>query len=116
MVELLQGIATDTEFAVDDDNPLRQVIINTHSPLVVNTVPDESLYLAKEKECYSELFNKKIRYTGFSALGDTWKTNHQLAEATSPGEIIAYLDTGRIGQATNHEFNEPKGNYQKKHK
>jgi predicted ATPase len=39
MIELLQHMAVDTNYAVDSDNPLRQVIINTHSPLVV-----ESLY------------------------------------------------------------------------
>lgn len=92
MVELLEGMATDTELAVDEDNPLRQVIINTHSPIVVSCVPDDSLYLAKGKERYEELFGKKIQYTGFSAMQDTWKTIHNLADVTSKGEILSYLD------------------------
>jgi predicted ATPase len=92
MVKLLEEMATDTEFEVDQDNPLRQVIINSHSPLVVSTVSCESLYLATEKELFSEKFNKKIKYTGFSALKNTWKTNHQLASITSLGEINSYLD------------------------
>jgi predicted ATPase len=94
MVKLLEGMATDTEFAVDEDNHLRQVIINTHSPKVVSAVSDESLYLAKSKESYIELFGKKIIHTSFSALKNTWKTNGKepLVEETYLGEISAYLD------------------------
>ena len=92
MVDLLQGMATDTEFAVDENNPLRQVIINTHSPIVVSVVSDESLYLAKGKEMYYQDFFKKITYTGFSALNNTWKTENKLVEVTTLGEISAYLD------------------------
>jgi predicted ATPase len=92
MIDLLEDMATDTESAVDEDNPLRQVIINTHSTIVVSCVPDESLYLAKGKEIFSDEFNRKIQVTGFSAMNDTWKTRHQLAEVSSKGEILAYLD------------------------
>jgi len=92
MVELLEGMATDTGFPVDEDNPLRQVIINTHSPGVVSAVSDESLYLAKSKERFYDEFNKKITYTCFSALMNTWKTKNTKAEKTSLGEITAYLD------------------------
>ncbi|MPN58878.1 hypothetical protein SDC9_206594 [bioreactor metagenome] len=92
MIDLLEGMATDTDCAVDDDNPLRQVIVNTHSPIVVSCVPDESLYLAKGKEIFSEEFNRKIQITGFSAMYETWKTRHHLAEVSSKGEILVYLD------------------------
>lgn len=34
MVQLLYDLAVDPECQIDDDNPLRQVLINTHSPLV----------------------------------------------------------------------------------
>ena len=38
-------IAADTHEPAGEDNPLRQVIINTHSPAVVLLrVPDESLF------------------------------------------------------------------------
>jgi hypothetical protein len=58
----------------------------------VSIVSDESLYLAKGKEMYYDNFLKKITYTGFSALNNTWKTINGLAEITSLGEISAYLD------------------------
>lgn len=91
MIDLLEGMATDTDCVVDDDNRLRQVIVNTHSPIVVSCVPDESLYLAKGKEIFSEEFNRKIQVTGFSAMYETWKTRHHLAEVSSKGEILAYF-------------------------
>lgn len=109
MVNLLKAVATDTEFVVDDDNPLRQVIINSHSPIVVSAVPDESLYLGKEKETYIETFHKKVKYTGFSALNGTWRTDNDFAETTSLGEVIAYLDENiAVRQNTLYENYKPK--------
>jgi predicted ATPase len=35
LARLLQDIAVDPDFAVDEDNPARQVVLNTHSPDVV---------------------------------------------------------------------------------
>lgn len=92
MVSLLKEITTDSEYPVDEDNPFRQVIINSHSPIVVSNVPEESLYLAKEKEQYLEQFGRKVKYTGFSALNKTWKTFNKLVEITSLGEINNYLE------------------------
>lgn len=113
MVELLEGMATDTNFSVDEDNPLRQVIINTHSPGVVSAVGDESLYLAKSKESFHVEFNKKITYTSFSALMNTWKTKNSLAEKTSLGEITAYLDKTGADISSYNVVNEDEIKYQK---
>ena len=46
MLRLLEDIPADTGEQAGADNPLRQVIINTHSPSVVGQVPDESLLMA----------------------------------------------------------------------
>ncbi len=92
MIDLLEDMATDTSCEVDEDNPFRQVIINSHAPLVVRNSSDESLYLAKEKESYLPDFGKKVKHTTFSALNKTWKTNNKLAESTTKGDIIAYLE------------------------
>ena len=43
LLRLLQDIAMDAQLPLGDDNPLRQVIISTHSPLVVSYVPDDAL-------------------------------------------------------------------------
>jgi len=96
MVKLLEDMVTDTELAVDEDNPLRQMIINSHSPKVVNVVCDDSLYLATEEEIFLETFGKKVKYTEFYALNDTWRTKHKLAKPVLYKNIIAYLEKGMI--------------------
>ena len=50
MLDLLRDIATDVDEPVGLDNPLRQVIVNTHSPAVVSQVDDASLLVAELKE------------------------------------------------------------------
>ncbi len=109
LVQLLEESATDTEFPVDEDNPLRQVMINTHSPVVVNSVPGESLYLAAEKEIFLEEFGKKVNYTGFMAVDHLWKTKHKLAEAIPWGDIAGYLE-----KSVFEKMNTPKANDEKK--
>ena len=91
MVQLLTDIATDTDSPVDDDNPLRQVIINTHSQSVVNVVWAESLYLAVEKEIFFEPFSKNVKYTSFKVVENTWKAKSDSKNIISHGEILPYF-------------------------
>jgi len=102
MIKLLEDMATDTTDIVDKDNPFRQVIINSHSPLVVRNAPDESLYLATEKEAYIEQFKMKVKFTAFSALRGTWKTQNELSEVTTKGEIISYLENKEFKDILNN--------------
>ncbi|MBX7224841.1 MAG: AAA family ATPase [Chitinophagales bacterium] len=114
MVRLLEDIATDTTCPVDENNPLRQVIINSHSPKVVSIVSDESLYLAHEKEIFLEKFNKKVKYTSFSALRSTWKTDKNLAHETAKGDILFYLEYSAVDGDNQSIVAEPMiVNYQK---
>jgi predicted ATPase len=48
MVELVRGIAVDPDVAPDADNPLRQVIVNTHSPLFVKLQDEDDRLFARE--------------------------------------------------------------------
>lgn len=92
MIVLLEDMSMDTSCEIDEYNPFRQVIINSHAPLVVRNTPDESLYLAKNKEKFMPYFQKKVKFTSFSALGNTWKTQNSLADITTKGDIISYLE------------------------
>ncbi len=48
MIDLLQEIACDPEFPIGDDNPLRQVMVNTHSPKVVDRIdPDDLVFVSR---------------------------------------------------------------------
>ena len=47
MIRLLEDIAVDSSLVVDDSNPLQQVLINTHSPIVVSLMAVGSVYFAQ---------------------------------------------------------------------
>jgi len=98
IVQLLEDMATDTEYEVDEDNPLRQVIINTHSQSVVSVVSDESLYHATEKEMFLEQFNKKVKHTVFSASENTWKALQNPKHIISRGDMLAYIELPKHAQ------------------
>ena len=84
MLRLLQGIAVDTEMKCDDDNPLRQVIINTHSPAVVARVPAESLLYAAA--------GRRTDSTRFACLPETWRAQDKRAPTMPLGSMLAYLN------------------------
>lgn len=92
ILNLLQHIATDVNSPVDVNNPLRQVIINTHSPAVVQQIPEDSLLVAELKE----MIANHHRYKGvrFSCLPHTWRTNieDENVSIISMGKLLSYLN------------------------
>ncbi|MBI5605074.1 MAG: AAA family ATPase [Deltaproteobacteria bacterium] len=91
MLQLLQDIATDPDESVDENNPLRQVIVNTHSPTVVSEVSDDSLLVAEIRE--DILNDKKFKRVSFSCLSDTWRTKApEKPSVVSKGKLMAYLN------------------------
>lgn len=91
MLELLQDIATDPNRAIGPDNPLRQVIINTHSPTVVQQVPDDSLLVAENQEAIQD--GNRYKQVRFSSLSDTCRSKDAEGVSTvSKGELLAYLN------------------------
>ena len=71
MIRLLQDIATDTSEPVGPNNPLRQVIVNTHSPSVFLQVPPDSVLMALP----AEIIHSGTRFGGvrFCCIPDTWR-------------------------------------------
>jgi predicted ATPase len=90
ILEILKAIAVDTHEAVDADNPLRQVIINTHSPVVVGQVPDDSLLIAESKEAVSG--GHRFKRLSLSCLTDTWRSQDKKQGVVSRGKLLAYLN------------------------
>lgn len=91
MIRLLVDIAGDTEEVVDEGNPLRQVIINTHSPTVVLAVPDDSLLVAETRPDMVD--GMSFRKAVFSHLPDTWRSSAFPDARTIPkGKLLAYLN------------------------
>lgn len=67
IVELLKSIVVDVDDEVNEDNPLRQIIINTHSPIVIRNLNKEDLVLATPVRL------GMISVTTFSSIRKTWR-------------------------------------------
>lgn len=93
MLQLLQDVAVDPTEALDDDNPLRQVIVNTHSPAVVLQVPDDSLMVVERVERVQD--GRRFKAAMFSCLPNTWrvsKPQEQPQQRICPkGKLLSYL-------------------------
>ncbi len=91
MLRLLQDIATDVNEPVGPDNPLRQVIINTHSPSVVAQVSDSSLLVTELMESVAS--GARFKHASFSPLPNTWRTKAPENPRPIPnGKLQAYLN------------------------
>lgn len=93
MLELLQDIATDLDEDVDATNPPRQVIINTHSPVVVRWVPEDSLILAKSVQYLDEAGSVRSRLR-FKPMSGTWRATEGATDPNlhiTKGDLISYL-------------------------
>ncbi len=104
MIRLLKDIASDTSEPIDADNPLRQVIVNTHSPSVVQQVPEDTLLVAEPREMLES--GQRLSGVRFSCLPDTWRTKSPEANTCRMGDLLSYLnptvrqDTARDGGST----------------
>jgi predicted ATPase len=90
MLDLLKDIATDVDYKIGSDNPLRQVIVNTHSPSVVGQIQDDSLLMAQLKEIVTP-DGRRFQGLSFSCLPGTWRASTGQSEI-SRGDLLAYLN------------------------
>ncbi len=73
LIHLLREIAADAVEPVDTGSPLRQVIVNTHSPVVVANVPEEALLIAVPREVLVD--GKPAQQVSFECLESSWRTH-----------------------------------------
>ena len=95
MIALLKEIAVDPQEPCGDDNPLRQIIINTHSPSVVSEVPDDSLVIAVDRTAYYQ--DRLVHTPSFLGLPNTWRARVS-GESVARGLLIPYLNPIRVKQ------------------
>ena len=101
MLRLLQDIATDPSLPIGPDNPLRQVIVNTHSPVVVSNVPDDTLLVAEAGEGirlsrrYSKVVFRPLEGTLRADVGDG-------PSPASRGLLMSYLNPLAIASPNGH--------------
>ncbi len=91
MIRLLKDIAVDTGLPVGRDNPLQQVIINTHSPAVVGLVDDDDLIAAELLEKVSD--GHRFKSVAFQTLPHTWRAAGIAERDLMPrSRLLAYLN------------------------
>ncbi len=86
MLDLLRDIAVDPGHGIGEDNPLRQVIVNTHSPLVVRQVALEELIYLKEKKIFQGQDRGTVAWA--TAPPRSWRS--KVSEPTPPGDLRPY--------------------------
>ena len=95
MIELLTDLALDPQLPPGDDNPLRQVIVNTHAPSVVARVDEDSLVLAGHGlVCRPEASGAErvLPAVQFSALSGTWRTDKAGTPGIPRNRLIPFMD------------------------
>ncbi len=92
MIQLLRDLAVDVQMEAGPRNPMRQVIVNTHSPSVVACVPQDSLILADATEQVRE--HKIERPLLLRGVSDTWRDEADRMDAPQQSlfPLLSYLN------------------------
>lgn len=89
MVALVQDLAVDPDSPPGPDNPLRQIIVNTHSPGVVQLMDPASLLMASEHAVL--VAGETVRALRLTGMAGTWRTDHDRRGATK-ADLLPYLE------------------------
>lgn len=87
LINLLLATAVDTRFASDSSNPMRQVIVSTHSTSIAQNVPADTLIIAKPVLTIHQ--SDSYHQPKFSVLSNTWR--HGLMRHASFADLLPYL-------------------------
>ncbi len=92
MLDLLQDLAVDPEEAPGSDNPVRQVIVNTHSPVVVQVVHPRDLLFASGRPV--ELKDGTTSNTlELRPMKNSWRAEEKGSRPIGKADLIPYLTT-----------------------
>lgn len=89
MVRLIEDLAVDPEYAPAPDNPLRQVIVNTHSPGVVQLVHPGDLLVARER--YVDVDGGSVMALRADGMTGTWRASK--AKGATKADLLPYLES-----------------------
>ncbi len=88
MVTLLRDLAVDPQEVPDADNPLRQVIVNTHSPRFVVFQNDDDLLVALPRSLV--INGRTVQTLKFAPMWGSWRADSE-GDGVSKGLIGEYL-------------------------
>jgi predicted ATPase len=93
LIDLLMRSVCDTQVAVEDGNPLRQIVINTHDIHLVQQIPEDTLLIAQRQFLPTAQSGSLGERATFRALSATWRAAHvQATEVLPTGDLLAFLD------------------------
>ncbi|GHJ44691.1 hypothetical protein Cs7R123_20330 [Catellatospora sp. TT07R-123] len=90
MLRLVEDLAVDASEAPDESNPFRQVIVNTHSPGVVQLCNTADLLLAEVRPQMSP-DGTVARALALLPFKDSWRTAASSGPYFTEADVIAYL-------------------------
>ena len=99
MVELLRDLAVDPDEPPGDDNPFRQIIVNTHSPSFVQLLNPEELLFATS-DVFRDSAGLVSRALRLAPLKGTWRDGRSQEPPVSKTDILPYLTTPPGSQLT----------------
>lgn len=99
MVELVQELAVDPGEEPGPDNPFRQVLINTHSPGVVQLVSPDDLLFADTTTQQAE-DGRLVHGLRLRPLVGTWRVQEGRRDYVTKADILPYLTTPPGAQIT----------------
>ncbi|HYN79318.1 MAG TPA: AAA family ATPase, partial [Lamprocystis sp. (in: g-proteobacteria)] len=90
MLGLLQDMVVDPTLPTAEDNLLRQIIINTHSPVVVKQIRDDTVVFAMSEQ-QAAVKGSTIKGVSFRCLSGTWRSEKASMPALARGKAISFL-------------------------
>jgi predicted ATPase len=88
VVDLVRDLAVDPMLPPGPDNPLRQVIVNTHSPAVVQLVGEDDLLMARERAAM--VGGRRLRTLTVEGMQGSWRVDQSQRGATR-ADLLPYL-------------------------
>lgn len=89
MADLVRGLAVDPNLEADDDNPMRQVIVNTHSPLFMACQNDDDLLFSQIASIARE--GRPARALRLRPIDGSWRSTSEGRRGVSRQMIHNYL-------------------------
>lgn len=98
MVQLIEDLAVDSTTPPGPDNPFRQVIVNTHSPNVVQLVSPGDLLFADARPVSSA--SREYSALRLRPMAGTWRTSDRSDVPVGKADLIDYLTAPSGAQLT----------------
>lgn len=98
IVELLYQMAVDKTAPVDESNPLRQIIVNTHSPLVIQAIASEDIVVSQGYK------HDGASLSVFYPIENTWRSKMEGTTTVAFGALIDFLQNGKDALPNDHKM------------